>query len=234
MNMTFSERLKIAMRDANYTQAALAEKAGLTQAGIQKLTSGKANSSRRVVEIARALGVRPEWLSTGVGLMAEVKSDPSVPHENEWGGASSWDSSTPVEDDEVEVPFLSDIELACGSGSCNEDDYNGFKLRFSKATLRKVGATGDTVICFPIRGNSMEPVIQDGSTVAINISDKKIVDGKVYAINQDGWKRLKVLYRSSSNGLSIRSFNKAEFPDEEVGLDSVEIIGRMFWSASMW
>ncbi|MGL5366366.1 MAG: helix-turn-helix domain-containing protein, partial [Plesiomonas shigelloides] len=33
------------MRDAGYTQAALADKAGMTQAGIQKLTSGKAKTS---------------------------------------------------------------------------------------------------------------------------------------------------------------------------------------------
>lgn len=235
MNMTLSERLKNAMHDAGYTQAALAEKAGMTQAGIQKLTSGKAKSSTKLVDIARALNVDPEWLANGGGTlrMLPAKRD-SLPDERDWGRAAQWDRTTPLDDDEVEVPLLNDIELACGTGSYNEEDFNGFKLRFSKSTLRKVGATGETVICFPVRGNSMEPAIQDGSTVAINISDKKIVDGKVYAINQDGWKRLKVLYRAGANRLSIRSFNKAEFPDEEADMDSVEIIGRMFWSASMW
>jgi phage repressor protein C with HTH and peptisase S24 domain len=235
MNMTLSERLKIAMREAGYTQAALAERAGMTQAGVQKLTSGKARSSTKIIDIANVLGVDAGWLANGEGQMKTKPSrHDSLPGEGDWGGVSSWDSTTPLDDDEVEVPFLSDIELACGDGSCIDEDYNGFKLRFSKSTLRRVGASGDSVICFPVRGNSMEPAIPDGATVAINISDKKIIDGKVFAINQDGWKRLKILYRAGPNRLSIRSFNRAEFPDEEAELDGVEIIGRMFWSASMW
>lgn len=232
---TFSDRLIAAMSEAGLSQAQLAEMVGLSQPAIQKMTSGKTSSSRKMVELAHALSVDPGWLVNGEGQMKAKPSRPdSLPSEGDWGGVSSWDSSTPLDDDEVEVPFLSDIELACGDGSCIDEDYNGFKLRFSKSTLRRVGASGDSVICFPVRGNSMEPAIPDGATVAINITDKKIVDGKVFAINQDGWKRLKILYRAGPNRLSIRSFNRAEFPDEEAELDGVEIIGRMFWSASMW
>jgi phage repressor protein C with HTH and peptisase S24 domain len=80
----------------------------------------------------------------------------------------------------------------------------------------------------------MEPVIPEGTTVAININDKKIVDGKIYAISQDGWNRLKILYRVGPNRLSIRSFNHVEHPDEEADLDSVQIIGRMFWTSTIW
>lgn len=80
----------------------------------------------------------------------------------------------------------------------------------------------------------MEPFIPNGSTVAINTLDKRIIDGKVYAINQDGWKRLKVLYQTGPDKLSIRSFNSESHPPEEVQMNDVEIIGRMFWSAMMW
>lgn len=85
---------------------------------------------------------------------------------------------------------MKDIEFACGDGSFTDTDYNGFKLRFSKATMRRIGANsdGEGVICFPARGDSMEPVIFNGTTVAVNTRDKKIVDGKIYAINQGGLK----------------------------------------------
>lgn len=131
---------------------------------------------------------------------------------------------------------MRDIELAAGDGSYNEEDYNGFKLRFSKATLRRIGARtdGSGVLCFPARGNSMEPNIPDGSTVAVNTDDKQIVDGKIYAINQDGWKRLKILYRVGPNRISIRSFNDVEHPAEEVDLDKIEVIGRLFWTSTIW
>lgn len=187
-----------------------------------------------MVEIARALNVRPEWLSAGIGPMKV--SDDALSPEKEWGTVDAWDKHTPLPSDEVEVPFLKDIEFACGDGRVHDEDHNGFKLRFSKATLRRVGANtdGSGVLCFPAVGNSMEPYIPDGSTVAINCNDKRIVDGKVYAVNQDGWKRLKMVYRIGPDRVSLRSYNSQEHPDEEHPLSQIEIIGRMFWSSTLW
>lgn len=237
--MTFSERLNLAMKESGFTQGALAEAVGMAQPSVWKLVSGGAKGSKKTVQIAKVLGVRPEWLADGIEPMKDdgvIQRDlhQSVPPESEWGGIDAWDSNTPLPDDEVEVPFLKDIELACGHGRCESDDYNGFKLRFSKSTLRRVGAHKENVICFPASGNSMEPVIPDKTTVAIDIGNKKIIDGKVYAINQDGWKRLKLLYRVGPSKVSIRSYNSAEYPDEEADLEDLEIIGRMFWSSTIW
>lgn len=231
---TFSERLNAAMNMASLSQAQLAERVGISQPAVQKMASGKTTGSRKMVEIARALNVRPEWLSAGIGPMKV--SDDALPPEKEWGTVDAWDKHTPLPSDEVEVPFLKDIEFACGDGRVQDEDHNGFKLRFSKATLRRVGANtdGTGVLCFPAVGNSMEPFIPDGSTVAINCNDKRIVDGKVYAVNQDGWKRLKMVYRIGPDRVSLRSYNSQEHPDEEHPLSQIEIIGRMFWSSTLW
>ena len=228
---TLADRLKLAMYDAGVTQSWLAARVGVSQGAIQKLTSGKAQSSGRIVDIAKALAVDPVWLSTGEGKMAA----PTTPEQRMFG-IDSWDEKTPLNDDEVEIPFLKDIEFACGDGSYATDDYNGLKLRFSKSTLRKVGANSDGagVLCFAAHGNSMEPVISDGSTVAINCHDKRIVDGKIYGINQGGWKRLKILYRSGPDKLTVRSFNNEEYPDEEVDMNTLEILGRMFWVSTIF
>lgn len=75
----------------------------------------------------------------------------------------------------------------------------------------------------------MEPAMPDGTTVAVNLEDKKIVDGKIYAINENGWKRIKLLYRTGPDTVSIRSYNSAEFPAEEKSLQDLEILGRVFW-----
>ncbi|WP_171890074.1 XRE family transcriptional regulator [Klebsiella pneumoniae] len=228
---TLAERIRLAMAHAGTTQSQLALRVGVSQGAIQKLTSGKAQSSGKIVDIAKALDVDPVWLSTGEGSMGPAKTP-----EQRLYGVDPWDKRTPIERDEVEVPYLKDIEFACGDGSCLDDDYNGKKLRFSKATLRKVGANsdGEGVLCFAAHGNSMEPVIADGSTVAINCHDKRIVDGKIYGINQGGWKRLKILYRSGPNKITIRSYNSAEYPDEEVEMDSLEVLGRLFWVSTIF
>lgn len=234
MKTTLAERLKEARNAQGLSQKALGELVGVSQAAIQKIETGKASQTTKLIDIARILKVRPEWLGTGDGAMKIA--DDALPPEKEWGTVDAWDKHTPLPDDEVEVPFLKDIEFAAGDGSCTDQDYNGFKLRFSKATLRRVGARtdGSGVLCFPARGNSMEPLIPDGSTVAINCDDKRIVDGKVYAVNQDGWKRLKMLYRVGPDRISLRSYNHQEHPDEEHPFSEIEIIGRMFWSSTLW
>lgn len=234
MKTTLAERLKEARTMRGLTQKALGELVGVSQAAIQKIETGKASQTTKLVDLATALKIRPEWLGSGEGSMLLTGQGEAIPDESHWGSLDIWDSSTPLPDDEVEVPYLKDIELACGKGSFPADDYNGFKLRFSKATLRRVGAQKESVLCFPAYGNSMEPVIPEGTTVAININDTKIIDGKIYAISQDGWNRLKILYRIGPNKISIRSFNSAEHPDEEADLNAVQVIGRMFWTSTIW
>ncbi|MEI9882301.1 helix-turn-helix transcriptional regulator [Atlantibacter hermannii] len=229
---TFAERLNAAMSAAGISQGQLAEKVGISQPAIQKMTSGKTSGSRKMVELAHALNVRPEWLSSGNGSMRDGdQKESSVPPESEWNTVETWDDYTPLNSDEVEVPFFKDIEFACGDGRTGDEDYNGYKLRFSKSTLRRIGAStdGHGIICFPARGNSMEPNIPDGTTVAVNTEDKKIVDGKMYAISEDGWKRIKLLYRTGPETVSIRSYNSIEHPPEEKPLSKIEVIGRVFW-----
>lgn len=245
----FTERLRAACLEAGVggrglpkrMKNALAKQGiSISEPGIWKWMNAAAiPDSVNILALSRWLHVRPEWLEYGRGEMKESAQEDharesNIPPESEWGTVDAWDGTTPLPDDEVEVPFLKDIELACGDGSFGDEDYNGFMLRFSKATLKRVGAQKGSVLCFPAHGNSMEPRIPEGTTVAINLLDKKIVDGKVYAINQDGWKRLKALYRSGPNKVIIRSFNDAEYGDEEADIDQVEILGRMFWTSTIW
>lgn len=49
------------------SQAQLAEKAGVSQVTIQHLESGRNSTSKKLLEIARALGVTAEWLGSGEG-----------------------------------------------------------------------------------------------------------------------------------------------------------------------
>jgi len=153
------------------------------------------------------------------------------------GSIHSWDSSTPLDDDEVEVPFFMDVELAAGLGSELKQENHGPKLRFSKSTLRMCGVQSENAVCVKVSGNSMEPSLFDGDVVGINLGDKRVVDGKSYAINHDGLLRIKRLYLVGGGGLRINSFNQDEHPDETLGLESralVTVIGRVFWSSSIW
>lgn len=147
---TFAERLISAMVAAGLSQGQLAERVGLSQPAIQKMTSGKTNGSRKMVELSRALSVRPEWLSEGSGSM---RNEDTVLLEKKSRIIESWDRNTSLPEDDVEIPVLRDIDFACGDGRVSNEDYDGFKLRFSKSILRRVGANtdGSNVLCFPAK-----------------------------------------------------------------------------------
>ncbi|CDH23780.1 Repressor protein CI [Xenorhabdus bovienii str. kraussei Becker Underwood] len=225
------ERIKQARLAKKITQAELADMLGVTPQSVQQWESSTEPRKSRLIALASILKADVNWLLFGETTNPLKKDAGQLPPENEWTTISPWDSKTPLDSDEVEVPFLKDIEFACGSGKCIDVDYNSFKLRFSKATLRRIGAPtdGSTILCFPAKGDSMEPVIPDGTAIAIDISNKKIIDGKVYAIEQDGLKRLKCLYRRPKGKLLIRSYNRDEYEDEVADEDQVSIIGKMFW-----
>ncbi|MBD2785407.1 helix-turn-helix transcriptional regulator [Xenorhabdus sp. DI] len=225
---TMHERIKQARLAKKITQAELADKLGVTPQSVQQWEASTEPRKSRLTALASILDVDVSWLLFGEAPKKDINQ---VPPEDEWTTIAAWDNATPVNGDEVEVPFLKDIEFACGNGCCVDTDYNGYKLRFAKSTLRRIGAdsNGSTTLCFPARGNSMEPVIPDGATVAIDTANKRIVDGKVYAIEQDGLKRLKILHRRPKGKLLIRSYNREEYEDEVADESSVNIIGKMFW-----
>jgi phage repressor protein C with HTH and peptisase S24 domain len=105
------------------------------------------------------------------------------------------------------------------------------KLRFNLSTLNKAGVSPDTTACCKVSGDSMEPVLPNGSTVGIDTSQTTVLDGKMYAIEHGGMLRVKYLYRLPFNGLRIRSANP-DLNDEELSNESaqeIRIIGRVFW-----
>ncbi|WP_456309804.1 helix-turn-helix domain-containing protein [Serratia proteamaculans] len=77
-----AERLQMAMDARGHTQVSLAEAAGVSQPSIWKIVTGKTQSTKRIVEIANALNVRPEWLLSGTGEMdAQTVSNSVYSHD---------------------------------------------------------------------------------------------------------------------------------------------------------
>lgn len=64
---TLANRIKMEMERLGITQEQLAERANVSQALIHKLISGKAKESRKMPQLAAALGVNTDWLATGKG-----------------------------------------------------------------------------------------------------------------------------------------------------------------------
>lgn len=224
---TLAERLQFAMDKMGKNQVELAALAGTSQVTISNILNGVTKSPRNGLQIAKALKISPEWLLNGTGEMVHPKIESNVA---ETGSFDLWDRNTPLNDDEVEVPLFQEIRLAAGNGFADDImDYNNFKLRFSRATLRRQGVQYENAVCVVADGNSMEPVIPNGATVGIDTGNKTIRDGSIYAINHGGLLRIKLLYNMPNNQIKIRSYNTDEYDDEIANFDEVSVIGKVFW-----
>ena len=224
---TLAERLQFAMDKMGKNQVELAALAGTSQVTISNILNGVTKSPRNGLQIAKALKISPEWLLNGTGEMVQLKIESNVA---ETGSFELWDRNTPLNDDEVEVPLFQEIRLAAGNGFADDImDYNNFKLRFSRATLRRQGVQYENAVCVTADGNSMEPVIPNGATVGIDTGNKTIRDGSIYAINHGGLLRIKLLYNMPNNQIKIRSYNTDEYDDEIADLNEVSVIGKVFW-----
>lgn len=232
--MSFSERLKKAMSLAGYTQGRLAKEVGMAQSSINKLLNG-ANGSRKVVEIAKVLGVTADWLSNGTGEMSSDIIEPANIRETNLS-VKVWEDMLKDGEEFVEIPLLN-VSLSAGDGSCELEESSEFALVFRRYYLRKIGVPERAAKLVKVSGQSMEPMLNDGDVVGINTQDVGIRDGKTYAICQSDLLRVKTLI-ATPDTVIIRSINREEYPDEVLSRDdfnrNVRVIGKVFWSSHSW
>lgn len=241
--MTVGVRVKLARKRANLSQLELAKLIGVKQPTISELERGESQSSAYLIKIAEACNVNPIWLQNGGDAEFSKSDEYSVAEHTKFyksdesiGSFDVWDSSTPLGSDEVELPFFKEIELSAGNGSSVVKQDSGFKLRFAKSTLKRHGINPEQAACVTVHGNSMQPVLPDKATVGIDISNVRVKDGEMYAVDHDGLLRVKILYRLPGGGYRIRSYNRDEYPDEDIQAENahqLKILGKVFWYSVM-
>ncbi|WP_445946937.1 S24 family peptidase [Shewanella sp.] len=224
---TLGSRIREKRKILGITQKVLGTFVGVSAVAVTQWEKDEtAPKGANLFSLARALKCDPHWLLNGKDT---AKAEPNA----EWaGGFETWGSDSPLGDDEVEIPFYMEVELAAGDGIIDCREYQGPKLRFAKSTLKRQGVNSDHAACVKVNGNSMEPVLPNGSTVGVDTAHTDIVDGKMYAINHDGMLRVKMLYKLPGGGLRLRSYNLDEYPDERLDADQlklVTVIGKVFW-----
>lgn len=244
----FAQRLKESALKAGYPAygmaADLARHVGVTPKAVGKwLNAETLPGAPKMTKLAQLLGVKVEWLAWGSGESTQVEKRAAVSplagsDHPDLLSLSVWDESTPLNDDEVSVPFLREVELAAGSGRFAIEEIHDSNLRFGKRSLRQNGVQFDKARCVTVRGNSMMPVLRDGAVVGVNTGKTSladVVDGDLYAINHNGLLRVKQIYRQPM-GIRLRSFNRDEHPDEdytyqEIQEQQIAILGHVFWWA---
>ncbi|ENX30048.1 MULTISPECIES: S24 family peptidase [Acinetobacter] len=224
---TTSDRISQRMKELGLQHKDLVVATGASKGTVTNWINGVNNpTGKRLVQLAQALKTTSSWLLTGNSTPEFMQVEP-------------WDSSTPLDDDEIEIPFFKDFSFACGGGSIGEAIANETrKLRMSKATLRNLSITKENAVAATAIGDSMSPTIKDGDTIHVDLGRKNIKDGKIFAICLGGLFYCKRLYNLPLGGVRIVSDNSVEFPEmhlsaQEIVDQQLEIIGWVWQISSL-
>lgn len=187
--MTLAERLRIARDWAHMTQAQLARSAGMRQQSIALLEAGKSKRTTRIAELAKALGVRSDWLATGEGLMT-LKGYDDLRLALVESGDSGYEETRaqPLPGVKRRIPvkgtasmgmdgFWVDMEYPVGAGDGYfehpSEDPDAYALR--------------------VKGDSMFPAIRSGWFVVVEPSEQPQVGEYVLVRMTDGRSTVKEL-----------------------------------------
>jgi len=225
------QRIKKLRSQLGMTQSELAKAVRVSQPVISDWQSG--NHSIKAENLMRLV----KTLKTNEAYLMSMSDNPDPAPTQLNSVMGSWDSQTPLGDDEIAVPYMEEVRAAAGSGSAEILEYTGPVLRFAKSTIKKLGVTDpENARCAVVNGRSMSEKIADGAAIGVDIGFTEIIDGKIYVFDDEGELRLKYLYKTRKGGLSIRSHNRDEYPNEDrpAGWENeIRIIGRVFWWSSV-
>ncbi|MGD1336081.1 XRE family transcriptional regulator [Vibrio harveyi] len=202
--MKFADRVRLRRKIKGLTQKDVADALGITKVAVSRWELGyNIASGDKLTALAEFLDTTSEYLLDGDN---DVLADVAM------------------------IDFYPDVNAEGGGGVPN------FSEKFSKTPIPKWiverQSCQDKICCIRVTGNSMEPVLVNGSVIALNPCVKTIKDGMMYVIRQGDLLRVKILIETP-NSLIVRSYNSAAFPDEVYDKKNeasrIEIIGQVFW-----
>lgn len=147
---TLKDRILTRRLKLELSQQQLADKAGVSQVTIQHLESGRNRTSKKLVEIARALGVSAEWLMSGV-------SPSKAPGDR----FESNVSLAPQPRRSFEYPEISWVQAGAAKESVQELNLADCERHASEAWA------GDNGFWLRVVGPSMTPVFQEGMVILV-------------------------------------------------------------------
>ncbi|EPV2363156.1 TPA: helix-turn-helix transcriptional regulator [Klebsiella pneumoniae] len=220
MKTTLAERLREARKAADMTQKALGEAVGISQAAIQKIETGRAAQTTKLLDIANALRVRPEWLSSGTGAMRADGDDDKKPSH--------------INHDVFRVDIL-DLAVSAGPGIVNQEFVEILhSVEYAPAEARHMfdGRKAENIRIINVRGDSMSGTIEPGDLLFVDISVKSFDGDGIYAFLYDDTAHVKRLQKMKDKLLVI-SDNKsyaAWDPIEKDEMNRVFVFGKVIGS----
>lgn len=191
------DRIAEYRRRIGLSQGELAERVGMKQQGIQSIEAGKSRNPRQLIEIARALGVTPDFLKTGfrsgVGapdtvllLPPPLIATPRIDYVRVIGevAAGMWREVSYTDFEDYDIPVVVDprwkpgdvFALVVRGNSINRQARDGsYVLCLQAYAAPRALDDGDWVVVERVRGDMIETTVKK----AVRLS------GKSFALRPD-------------------------------------------------
>jgi len=205
---SIAERLKYKREELGLTQALLAKKINVTGSSISQWERGETSpKGYNLLNLCEVFKCSPEWLNEGYE-------------------SKVWN------DNLISIPFYYDVNASAGIGRYVIDESEN-ELKIDKKHFKYNVLNNLCAVC--VSGDSMEPVLNDGSIIVIETHVESIRDGRMYVIRQGDLLRVKIL-SNEIYGIRVRSYN-GNYPDEKYdksALNEIEILGVVIWHSSSY
>ncbi|WP_461208374.1 LexA family transcriptional regulator [Desulfocurvus sp. DL9XJH121] len=203
------------------TQSALAEELGVSRGAVSDAKCKDKIPAEWMLKLFRGHGLNPFWMETGRGAMY---LDQGTVRENLPSGGADGEGFD-------FVPMV-DARLSGGGGSLETSDRVVGYYAFRRAWLGSRGRI-DAMRLMRVTGQSMEPTLEDEDVVLVDLSQRDILAGKIYAVRMDDEIVVKRLEKKPGT-LVLVSDNRRFYDPLEVQLSeqvNLEVVGRVIWMA---
>lgn len=229
--MLLSERIKLAMAQANMSQVELARAVGLKPPSINGWLSGKSKFLRgeNLLKAARALNVNQDWLATGTGPMRAAEPPPDPTHGLKPGTFMRVEA---VDEEDPRMALIPRVRLRLRAGisgfEADPEPGEDANWMIPTAWIRAKGFKRENLISIGIHGDSMDDKLCDGDSVIINTADREPVDGAIFAINYEGEPVVKRMLRDAGQWwLTSDNPDQRKYPRKVCEGDRCIIVGRV-------
>lgn len=222
-DLEFSKRMESLIDTHGKSLASFAEKIGVTAPSVKRWVSGESDPTRsNLIKIAEATNVSVEWLVTGMG---ERKNDEESLVSRAFNRAKEM-----INDSVAMIPSFSSIRVSAGFGSFNEGTTKpDGEEPYAESLLSQIGIKAEKCAVFWVNGNSMQPTINNGDQLLVDLSRKEIKGDNIYLVqNGDSvWvKRVKIKW----DVVELISDNREEYEPIKIPMKearNLQVIGQV-------